>query len=73
MNILYFSQSNPFYYSPFCSTPYYSTAFSVFCSATFLHRYNVFQYYSLSVFLFLFPLVPSNSSYYKHVREIYII
>jgi hypothetical protein len=44
------------------SHPSYSTAFSVFCYAIFLHRYNVFGYYSLSLSFLPLLLLVSKSS-----------
>jgi hypothetical protein len=37
----------------FCLPP--STVVSMFCSFLFLHRYDLFQYYSLPIILFFFP------------------
>jgi hypothetical protein len=60
MNILHFNQINPLYYFPypFLPTPYYSTDFRAFHYAIFLHRYNVFHYYEVSIILFSSPCSP---------------
>jgi hypothetical protein len=54
--ILYFSKSNPLYYSSlfFSPTLYCSIVFIVFCCVLFLHRCDIFQYYSLYIILFFF-------------------
>jgi hypothetical protein len=56
MHMLYFNQINPLYCLFFlcCPAPCYSAAFHADCSTIFIHRYNVFRYYSLS---FPFPLL----------------
>jgi hypothetical protein len=61
VNILYFSQSNPLYYSSLSFTPtsYCSTVFSVFHCALFILSCDIFQYYSLPISLFSFS--SSNS------------
>jgi hypothetical protein len=48
VNILYFDPSSPLHYSSLTSSPYpvCSAVFSTFCCALFLHRCDVFQYYS---------------------------
>jgi hypothetical protein len=59
VNILYFDQPNPLYYSslPFLPTPCCSKVFSAFHCVLFLHRFVVFRYYSpLTLF---FPSSPS--------------
>jgi hypothetical protein len=58
---LYFDQINPFIAFIF-SLPHFSVAFSGFPYVTFLHRHNVFQYFSPPSFSFpLLPFIPSNS------------
>jgi hypothetical protein len=57
VNILCLSQSNSLHYfsSPFPLTLYCSTVFGVFCCVLFLHRWDVFHYYPLSLILFFLP------------------
>jgi hypothetical protein len=40
--------------------PYYSTTFSAFQYTIFIHRFDVFQYYSLSITLFSSPTSPES-------------
>jgi hypothetical protein len=56
VNMLSFNQSNPFVTLPypFPSSLYCSAVLSVFHCVVFLHRRDVFQYYSLSIIVF-FP------------------
>jgi hypothetical protein len=65
MYIPYSNQINPLYciLFPYFSAPLLSAAFSAFSFTIFLHKCNVFQYYSFSIILFFFsclPVVPSE-------------
>jgi hypothetical protein len=51
----------PYQFTP---TPYYSTAFCIYCHIIYLHRCNVFRYRLLSITIFWWDIFHQNMSFW---------